>query len=58
MGTQLVCGNVVCLVAYALVLWRFFDRRIEGEEELLVAFFGEEYVQYRKRTWVGIPGIK
>jgi len=36
----------------------FFDRRIEGEEELLVRFFGGEYESYRKRTRVGIPFIK
>ncbi len=29
-----------------------------GEEELLVKFFGEEYVDYRRRTWVGIPFIR
>jgi len=57
-GTQLVCGNVVCLIAYAVVLWRFFSRRIEGEEQLLVGFFGQEYVSYRDRTLVGIPLIK
>lgn len=39
------------------MLWRFFSKRIEGEEELLVRFFGDEYVQYRKRTRVGIPFI-
>ncbi|KAN0095382.1 ICMT domain containing protein [Hyaloscypha variabilis] len=57
-GTQLMCGNRVCLVAYLFVLFRFFDRRIRGEEELLVKFFGEEYVEYKARTWVGIPGIR
>ncbi|KAH6668862.1 S-isoprenylcysteine O-methyltransferase [Halenospora varia] len=57
-GTQLVCGNVVCLMGYAVVLWRFFERRIGGEEELLVGFFGEEYVKFRERTRVGIPFIK
>jgi protein-S-isoprenylcysteine O-methyltransferase len=57
-GTQLMCGNRICLVAYMFVLFRFFDRRIRGEEELLVRFFGGEYVGYRARTWVGIPGIK
>lgn len=31
LGTQLVLGNVVCLVGYAVVLWRFFRRRIESE---------------------------
>ena len=27
-GSQLVLGNVVCLIGYALVLWRFFSARI------------------------------
>lgn len=57
-GTQLACGNVVCLVGYAAVLWIFFSRRITGEEELLIKFFGNEYVTFRERTWVGIPGIR
>lgn len=56
-GTQLVCGNTVCLLGYVVVLWRFFSRRIEGEEELLVRFFGDKYVEYRKGTVVGIPFI-
>ncbi|GAB7348690.1 hypothetical protein MBLNU459_g7435t2 [Dothideomycetes sp. NU459] len=30
-GTQLVVGNKVCGVIYALVLWRFFSSRIESE---------------------------
>ena len=29
-GTQVVLGNVACLVGYAVVLWRFFRRRIES----------------------------
>ncbi|KAA6411343.1 MAG: prenyl cysteine carboxyl methyltransferase Ste14 [Lasallia pustulata] len=57
LGTQVVLGNVVCLVGYAAVLWRFFSGRIQREEELLVEFFGDRYVEYRKRTWVGIPFI-
>lgn len=31
LGTQLVLGNVVCFVGYALVLWRFFSSRIKRE---------------------------
>ncbi|OJJ67423.1 hypothetical protein ASPBRDRAFT_135696 [Aspergillus brasiliensis CBS 101740] len=57
LGTQLVLGNGVCFIAYAVVLWRFFSGRIWREEKFLVAFFGEEYERYRKRSWVGIPGI-
>ncbi|PBP17841.1 prenyl cysteine carboxyl methyltransferase Ste14 [Diplocarpon rosae] len=57
-GTQLVCGNILCLAAFAGVLWKFFESRISGEEQLLVGFFGDEYVRYRQRTRVGIPFIK
>ena len=31
LGTQIVLGNAVCLAGYAVVLWRFFRRRIESE---------------------------
>ncbi|KAL1955093.1 hypothetical protein VTO42DRAFT_9027 [Malbranchea cinnamomea] len=57
LGTQLVLGNVLCLVGYAVVLWRFFSDRIQKEEQLLIRFFGKEYIDYRARTRVGIPGI-
>ncbi|OBT93833.1 hypothetical protein VE01_08484 [Pseudogymnoascus verrucosus] len=58
LGTQLVLGNVVCFVGYAVVLWVFFKRRIAGEEEYLVRFFGQEYLDYRTRTAVWIPFIR
>ncbi|KAJ5503001.1 hypothetical protein N7463_005875 [Penicillium fimorum] len=57
LGTQLILGNMVCFVGYALVLWRFFSSRIKREEAYLISFFGDKYVQYRKTTPVGIPGI-
>jgi protein-S-isoprenylcysteine O-methyltransferase len=31
LGTQLVLGNAICFVAYAVILWRFFSRRISGK---------------------------
>lgn len=34
LGTQLVLGNVVCFVGYALVLWRFFSSRIKSKLSL------------------------
>ncbi|KAJ5084193.1 hypothetical protein NUU61_008772 [Penicillium alfredii] len=58
LGTQLVLGNVLCLVGYAAVLWRFFSSRIKREEAFLIQFFGAEYVQYKEETPVGIPGIR
>lgn len=56
-GTQVLVGNKVCGLAYAVVLWRFFSTRIVAEEKLLVGFFGDEYKDYRARTYVGIPFI-
>lgn len=57
LGTQLVMGNALCFCAYAVMLWTFFNRRIRHEEELLVSFFGEDYVDYRKRVGTRIPFI-
>lgn len=31
LGTQLVLGNVVCFLGYAVVLWKFFADRIKSE---------------------------
>ena len=57
LGTQLVLGNTICLLGYTAVLWRFFSMRIRHEEQLLVRFFGDDYVQYRKRVGTKIPFI-
>lgn len=56
-GTQLVLCNPVCFIAYAYVAWTFFRYRLEEEEDSLVEIFGEEYVAYQKRSWIGIPGL-
>ncbi|PKS10244.1 hypothetical protein jhhlp_001994 [Lomentospora prolificans] len=56
-GTQLVLGNVLCFVAYTVVLWRFFSNRIANEELFLTKFFGDEYVEHKKNTRVWIPFI-
>ncbi|KAK3899911.1 protein-S-isoprenylcysteine O-methyltransferase [Staphylotrichum tortipilum] len=58
LGSQMVMGNVVSFVGYAAVLWKFFSSRIGTEEEYLVAFFGEEYVLYRKRVRTMIPFVR
>ena len=57
LGTQLVMGNVVCFGVYTAVLWYFFSDRIRREEKKLVEFFGDEYVQYKKRVGTQIPFI-
>ena len=57
-GTQVLLANPVCVLVYAAATWHFFYDRIPHEEELLVEFFGEEYMAFRKRTYIGIPGIE
>lgn len=47
----------MCLAGYAYVLWKFFSRRIEGEEGLLIKFFGQEYIEYKRGTVIGIPFV-
>jgi len=56
-GTQVLLSNPLGLLAYAYVSWRFFYNRIPFEEATLVRFFGADYVAYRQRTSIGIPGI-
>ncbi|RFU75165.1 s-isoprenylcysteine O-methyltransferase [Trichoderma arundinaceum] len=58
LGTQLVLGNALCFMAYAAVLYMFFRDRIRVEEEKLVEFFGDDYVDYRKRVGTLIPFIR
>ncbi|KAK0711047.1 Isoprenylcysteine carboxyl methyltransferase family-domain-containing protein [Lasiosphaeris hirsuta] len=57
LGTQLVLGNLISFFAYAAVLWRFFSSRIKHEEDLLIKFFDEEYVDYRKKVGTKIPFV-
>ncbi|KAK5989957.1 Protein-S-isoprenylcysteine O-methyltransferase [Cladobotryum mycophilum] len=58
LGTQLVLGNAICFVGYAAVLWMFFRERIQIEEEKLVEFFQEDYLNYRKRVGTMMPFIR
>lgn len=54
-ATQLLLGNPIHAMAYAAVSWNFFKRRIAYEEESLLQLFPDEYPDYRRRTWMGIP---
>ncbi|TKA29792.1 hypothetical protein B0A50_03156 [Salinomyces thailandicus] len=58
LGTQVLVGNKMCLFGYLIVLWTFFHRRIIAEEKTLMAFFGKDYEDFRKRTPTGIPFIR
>jgi len=56
-STQVLLTNPICICAWSYAAWRFFAGRIPQEEATLVEFFGNDYVQYRARTPVGIPLI-
>ncbi|KAG7264348.1 hypothetical protein CRUP_020873 [Coryphaenoides rupestris] len=51
----LVTGGVYALFRHPS--WRFFRERIEEEELSLIHFFGEDYVEYKKRVSTGLPFI-
>ncbi|XP_064154021.1 protein-S-isoprenylcysteine O-methyltransferase isoform X3 [Anguilla rostrata] len=57
-GTQVMLCNPVCVLAYALASWRFFRDRIEEEEISLIHFFGDEYVEYKRKVRSGLPFIQ
>ena len=56
-GTQLLLANPMSTLFYTLASWMFFADRIPFEEKKLIEFFGDDYVQYTKQTFVGIPFI-
>lgn len=55
---QLVLGNILNAVAFAVLSWGFFNRRIPYEEETLCQLFPNEYPAYVARTWMGLPFIR
>ena len=57
LGTQVLLANPVALVAYALAAWQFFHNRIPYEEAYLRSFYGAEYAEYARRTYIGIPFV-
>nr|XP_033778704.1 protein-S-isoprenylcysteine O-methyltransferase isoform X2 [Geotrypetes seraphini] len=56
-GTQILLCNPVCVVGYTLASWRFFRERIEEEEFTLILFFGEQYLDYKRKVPSGLPFI-
>lgn len=56
-ATQMVLGNPVHTILFAMASWSFFRRRIPYEEETLRQHF-PDYPAYAARTWMGIPFIR
>ncbi|EEC77934.1 hypothetical protein OsI_17275 [Oryza sativa Indica Group] len=57
-GTQVMLCNPLSTVAFTLVLWRFFSKRIPYEEFFLRQFFGREYEEYAQKVHSGLPFIE
>lgn len=57
-GTQVMLRNPFSICSFTIVLWRFFNNRIQDEEIELVRFFGDDYKAYKRRTGTKIPFIK
>ncbi|KAF8165244.1 Isoprenylcysteine carboxyl methyltransferase family-domain-containing protein [Crassisporium funariophilum] len=56
-GTQLVLQNPLTFILFAALLWKFFYYRTRAEEKALVKFFGDEYINYRRRVGTKIPFV-
>ena len=57
-GTQLLVFNPICAIGYGVVTWMFFNERINDEEQLLMHFFGDDYVCYKEKVGTGIPFLQ
>ena len=58
-SSQMLAGNPISCVAFAVVTWYFFQERIEYEESVLFEMFGKEYGQYRQKVkFSGVPFIR
>ena len=54
---QVLLCNPICAVSYSVASWMFFNDRIHDEEEHLMYFFGQDYVDYKRKVPSGIPLI-
>ena len=56
-STQILCMNPICIVMYIIVLFRFFKDIILIEEPYLITFFGQDYIDYKRKVPILIPFI-
>lgn len=53
--TQVLMLNPICFILYIFADYKFFSGRIPGEEQSLINFFGQEYIDYARRVPCGVP---
>jgi protein-S-isoprenylcysteine O-methyltransferase Ste14 len=56
-GFGLGNGNWIATVVVAFLLFGVYGYRIRSEEIMLIGRFGEQYQEYRQRTWRLLPFI-
>lgn len=57
-STQIMMWNPISAIGFVLASYHFFKGRIDIEEEMLIDFFGEEYIKYMQRVPTRIPFIE
>ncbi|MED6158834.1 hypothetical protein PIB30_036549 [Stylosanthes scabra] len=56
-GAQIMLCNPISAVAFAVVVWHAFARRIAYEEDFLRRFLERDYEEYARKVGSGIPFI-
>jgi len=56
-GTQILLSNPISFIAYGIISWFFFYKRIREEEKSLIANYGKEYIEYKSKVPTRIPFI-
>ena len=51
-------ANPISIAGFIFASHLFFKDRIPYEEELLVDFFGDAYIEYALKTPIWLPGIE
>ncbi|XP_054822975.1 protein-S-isoprenylcysteine O-methyltransferase A-like [Prosopis cineraria] len=57
-GIQIMLCNPLSTIAFAIVVWNFFAKRIPYEEYYLRQFFGAQYREYARKVVSGVPFVK
>ncbi|KAK9275185.1 hypothetical protein L1049_022446 [Liquidambar formosana] len=57
-GTQIMLCNPISTIAFVVVVWHFFAKRIPYEEYFLRRFFGSQYEEYAHQVPSGVPFVK
>jgi protein-S-isoprenylcysteine O-methyltransferase len=54
-GSQIMLLNPICVVLFTVISYKFFKDRISYEEALLIKFFKDDYVNYKKKVRLWMP---